>query len=87
MNGWKALAVGDSLWFGLVEVELAMNGSLSEVCWAAAERKASLDLPGNRSGCGADELRDSVLYSLLDLAEPSSGEKAVRRVSGVPSCL
>ena len=41
----------------------------------------------NFIGKGLEALRLRALSSLDDLIEPSSGEKAVSRVSGVPSCL
>lgn len=41
-------------------------------------------LTGSRTGGVAEAERARSLSSFDDLAEPSSGEKAVRRVSGVP---
>lgn len=55
------------------------KGSLSR--WQIEPREL---LTGSLTGGVADAERAKSLSSLDDLAEPSSGEKAVRRVSGVP---
>lgn len=85
MKGLKVEAVADSLRSEVPAVVGEVKGSLvTEV------GPVSYPLPnpaGNRTGGGSDWYRVDGLRILVDRVEFSSGENAVSRVSGVPSCL
>lgn len=85
-NGRKAEAVGESRWSGFKVLPDETKGSFSS--WRPAMLPNGLALliwAGKPAGSGT--LRLGSFITLDDRTDVSSGEKAVSRVSGVPSCL